>query len=102
MIVNSRHQVMNFFETVSVGIGFVASNAVRSRDRIKVDQSCTDSRPKRSAQEVFDVVVSTLSTDGVAIVFDQGVEDSVDVRSSNLAKLDVRDEVLDDVVVSLV
>src|SRR6266404_4133890 len=98
MIVNGRHQRMNFFESISVGIGLVASDAVRSSHGIEVDQPCTDSRPKSSTQEVFDVVVSTLSTDGVAVVFDQSIKDSIDIWRADLAKLHVGDEVRDDVV----
>src|SRR5712664_808991 len=102
MIVNGRHQRMNFFKGISVGIGLVASDAVRSGHRIEVDQSCTDSRAKRSAQEIFDVVVGTLSTDGVAVVFDQSIKDSIDIRRADLAKLHVWDEIFDDVVIALV
>ena len=69
-------------------------------DRIEVDQANTDSGSKSPAQEVFDIVICTLSTNGVAIVLDQSIEDSIDVGSPNLAKLHVRDEIFDDVVVS--
>src|SRR5258708_5334201 len=102
MIVNGRHQVMNFFESIGVGIGFVASNAVRRSYRIEVNQSCTDSRPKSSTQEIFDVVVGGLSTDSVAVVFDQSIKDSIVIGRADLAKLPVGDEVRDDVIIPLV
>src|SRR5258708_22701991 len=102
MIVNGRHQVMNFFESIGVGIGFVASNAVRRSYRIEVNQSCSESRRKSSTQEIFDVVVGGLSTDSVAVVFDQSIKDSIDIWRADLAKLHVGDEVRDDVIIPLV
>src|SRR6266566_1580318 len=83
-------------------ISFVPPDAMRGGDRIEVDQASTDSRPEGPAQEVLNVVVSALRTNGVTIILDQSVEDSVDVGGSHLAQLHLRDELLDDVVIAFV
>src|SRR6266576_2406526 len=43
MIVNGRHQVPNLFERVRMGLGFFAVDAMRRRDRIKIEQASTNS-----------------------------------------------------------
>src|ERR1051326_3879042 len=102
MVVDSGHQVINFLKRVSVSVSFLAANALSSSNRIEVNQPCTDRRPERSTEEVLNVVVSALSTDGVAVILDQRVKDSIDVRRADLTKLHLRDEFLNDVVIALV
>ena len=102
VMVNSLHEVVNFLESIGVGISLIALDRMRGCDRIEVDQASADRTTERSAQEMFDVVVGALSADGVSIVFDKLVEDSVDVGSPNLLKLHFRNEVLDDVVIAFV
>ena len=54
VVIDGGHQVINFFEGVCMGIGFVASDAVRSGNRIEVNQAGADGRPEGPAQEVLE------------------------------------------------
>src|SRR6266566_4581405 len=85
-----------------MGVGLSAVDAMRRRDRIKIQQASTNSGTECAAKEVLGSVIRGLRTNGVAIVFDQRIKDSVNVGGSHLPKLQVGDEVLDEVVIALV
>src|SRR6266481_7652562 len=69
MIVNGRYQVSNFFERIRMGISLSAVDAMRRRDRIKIQQASANSRTECAAEEVLGPVIGGLRTNGVAIVF---------------------------------
>ena len=50
VMIDCGHQVVNFFEGVRMGIGFVASDTVGRGNRIEINQASTDSRSEGPAQ----------------------------------------------------
>src|SRR6266853_6056373 len=102
MVIDGRHYVPNFFKRVCVGVGVSALDAMRRRDWIKIQHASTNSGSKCAAEEVLGPVRRGLRTNGVAIVFDQRIENSVDVGGSHLPKLHVGDEVFDEVIIALI
>src|SRR6266481_7199173 len=100
MIVNGRHQVSNLFKRVRMSISFFAIDAVCRRDWVEVQQASANSGTECAAEEVLGPVVSRLWANGVAIVFNQSIENSIDVGGSHLSKLHVGDEVLDESVIA--
>src|SRR5882762_7231685 len=102
MMIDGGHQVPNLFKRVCMGVGFSAVDAMRRRDRIKIQQASTNSGTECAAEEVLGPVIGGLRTNGVAIVFDQPIKDSVNVGGSHLSKLHVGNEVFDEVVIALV
>src|SRR6266481_7857712 len=100
MMIDDGHQVPNLFKRVRMGVGLSAVDAMRRRDRIKIQQASANSGTECAAEEVLGLVVSRLWANGVAIVFDQRIENSVDVGGSHLSKLHVGDEVIDESVIA--
>src|SRR5882762_340932 len=85
-----------------MGVGLFAVDAMRRCDRIKIQQASADSGTECAAKKILGSVIGGLWANGVAIVLNQRIKDSVNVGGSHLPKLHVGDEVHDEVVIAFV
>jgi len=100
MVVDLVVQRFDFAQSVTVRVGIIAGNDSSLAHRIEIGCTFSDRSAEDTAQNNSDIPVSSGCANVLPVSLQQPAEDFIDVRSTNLADLNVGNQVFDDFVVA--